>query len=235
MSIDWEIKYRPKILDDLCTYPDLKKRLLLFQKQGSFPHLLLYGNTGSGKTTIARMLCSDPKFDTREINCNEYNDIKKIRGLINPNTNNLFWITQNETMVYILDEFSEWDAQKQKLFLKVMEHDARAVRYIICTNDFGKVVKQIRSRCTCIPSDVAEYDDDKNSLVMHSYADMSVDDWKKILKERAIQICDIEKKDGAINSYSEKSIDKMLDRPVYCTDVRTFIRALEQQIKMDEM
>ena len=93
MSIDWEIKYRPKTLDDLCTYPALKKLLLLFQKQGSFPHLLLYGNTGTGKTTIARMLCSDPKYDAREINCNEFDDKKQIRSLVNPNTNNLFWIT----------------------------------------------------------------------------------------------------------------------------------------------
>ena len=70
---------------------------------------------------------------------------------------------------------------------------------------------------------------------MHSYADMTEKEWLDQLLDRAIKICEIEKKEGGIKSYKKETIKRMLDEPLYCTDVRTFIRALEQQIKMDEM
>ncbi len=51
----WRVKYLPKNLGEICGREKTIERLQAMIKQGNFPHLLLVGSEGIGKTTIARL------------------------------------------------------------------------------------------------------------------------------------------------------------------------------------
>ena len=55
----WRIKYLPKTLDDICGRNKVKERLKEIIKQRNFPHLLLSGSDGIGKTTIANLFSKE--------------------------------------------------------------------------------------------------------------------------------------------------------------------------------
>lgn len=47
----WVDKYRPRLLDQLSFHPSITQNLKALASTGDFPHLLVYGPTGSGKKT----------------------------------------------------------------------------------------------------------------------------------------------------------------------------------------
>ncbi|MFX1571735.1 MAG: hypothetical protein ACFFB0_03225 [Promethearchaeota archaeon] len=49
----WRIKYHPKNLDQICGREEVRDRLSKFVKLKNFPHLLIVGSEGIGKTTIS--------------------------------------------------------------------------------------------------------------------------------------------------------------------------------------
>ncbi|MFX0030680.1 MAG: hypothetical protein ACFE8B_15815 [Candidatus Hermodarchaeota archaeon] len=55
----WRIKYYPKSLDQTCGRFEIKKALQNFITQRNFPHLLLIGAEGIGKTTLATLFSKE--------------------------------------------------------------------------------------------------------------------------------------------------------------------------------
>ena len=55
----WRIKYLPNTLNEVCGRDPIKKRLNESIKQRNFPHLLLVGEAGIGKTTIANLFSKE--------------------------------------------------------------------------------------------------------------------------------------------------------------------------------
>jgi len=55
----WRIKYLPDTLEEVCGRDSIKKRLNEAIKQRNFPHLLLVGEAGIGKTTIANLFSKE--------------------------------------------------------------------------------------------------------------------------------------------------------------------------------
>ena len=230
----WDTIYRPKTIEELCSYDGLVKQLRVFEKDKDFPNLLLNGFTGTGKTTIARILGSVSGFDVKEINCNEMREKKEIQKLAKP-PNSLMFLSGGRKDLVILDEFHLWAHKDQMLFSKVMEDYSEQIKYILCVNDLDKVAKPIQSRCRVLPTDVGFVDEKKDTFEMMPHANMSVDEWKKVLLKRAVVLAEKDKEKGLIKSYSTTAIEELLERPVYLGDIRTFLRGVQQQIKMDEL
>ncbi|MBY9018586.1 MAG: hypothetical protein KGD66_07125 [Candidatus Lokiarchaeota archaeon] len=55
----WRIKYLPKTLDEVSGRSDVKNRLKEYINSENFPHLLLLGSEGIGKTTMAKLFCQE--------------------------------------------------------------------------------------------------------------------------------------------------------------------------------
>jgi len=55
----WRIKYNPNTLDRVCGRQDIINNLKEIIKNRNFPHLLLVGSEGIGKTTIARLFSKE--------------------------------------------------------------------------------------------------------------------------------------------------------------------------------
>ncbi|MBY8989292.1 MAG: hypothetical protein KGD58_00930 [Candidatus Lokiarchaeota archaeon] len=64
----WRIKYYPKSLDQICGRHEIKEALKNFITRRNFPHLLLIGAEGIGKTTLASMFSKE--FLGREFDAN---------------------------------------------------------------------------------------------------------------------------------------------------------------------
>ena len=233
MNLTWDLSHRPTTVDEICTYPELKDNLRLFESEKSFPNLILHGHTGTGKTTIARLLSNLTGWDTEEINCNTIRDIKTISRIAKA-PNSLFFMADGTLDLKILDEFHLWKPEQQLLFSKVMEDYADKIRYIICANDFNKIADPIKSRCRIFNTDVCILDS-KNRLEVYPHTGITLKEWKTILRNRAIHVADKECAKGTLKPYSTDTIDMLLEKDHYCLDIRTFIRAVGEQFKLDQM
>jgi len=67
LSMLWVEKYRPKTLDEVSLAQGYKEKFSEFISNREIPHLLLYGPQGSGKTTVARILCGSICSDKRNV------------------------------------------------------------------------------------------------------------------------------------------------------------------------
>lgn len=55
----WRIKYFPKNLDDICGRKEIIKNMKDIIEKRNFPHILLVGSEGIGKTTIAKLFSKE--------------------------------------------------------------------------------------------------------------------------------------------------------------------------------
>jgi DNA polymerase III delta prime subunit len=83
----WVEKYRPDTVDGYVFTDDLQKgRVESWIKDGSFPHLLMSGDPGTGKTTLAKVLINElgvEDYDVLTINASRENGIDMLREKIN--------------------------------------------------------------------------------------------------------------------------------------------------------
>jgi replication-associated recombination protein RarA len=64
----WVEEFRPQNLDSMILSDYQRELFNKFLEDKSIPHLLLYGNVGSGKTTIARILLENIDCESMELN-----------------------------------------------------------------------------------------------------------------------------------------------------------------------
>lgn len=82
----WVEAYRPNTVDDYVFVDDRQRQQVLgWIKEGSIPHLLLSGEAGVGKTTIAKVLINEldiEEYDILEINASRENSVDVVRQRI---------------------------------------------------------------------------------------------------------------------------------------------------------
>ena len=223
--VDWIYKHRPQSIDEMALYPALRKRLKYYASQTDFSHLLMAGDTGTGKTTAARILADLHGFDVIEHDCAQEQKREDMLKLAKGSTSVSLW---GGRKLYIMDEFHDVPKQAQKVFNKTMEDNAERNLYVFCVNDVTAVAEPIISRCMSLYFDVGVINPKTNKLAMHDYTEMSKDEWVDELK----RIGRLVAKKGDME-VSDAQLDKVASVDVYLADPRRFIRALEEQIKMD--
>jgi len=67
-NLPWVEKYRPRVLNDVVNQKGIIKRLKIFVKDKSMPHLIFAGPAGTGKTTSA--LCMVRELYGRKMKTN---------------------------------------------------------------------------------------------------------------------------------------------------------------------
>lgn len=96
-------KYRPKTIDDCILPMSLKKTFKDMVAKGQPQNILLAGTAGTGKTTVARALCSEFGVDVLTINCSEDGNIDTLRNKIRQFASTVSFSDAKKTV--ILDEF----------------------------------------------------------------------------------------------------------------------------------
>jgi DNA polymerase III delta prime subunit len=140
----WTEKYRPS---DFTTYvgnDDVKEAFESYIQSQDIPHLLLYGSTGGGKTTAAKILLSKIQCDYLVINASDENGVDTIRDKIKN-----FASTQGfkSLKIILLDEADYLTTAGQSILRNVMETFSNHCRFILTCNYVEKIIPPIQSRC----------------------------------------------------------------------------------------
>lgn len=153
---------RPKKLEEIVGQDEIVSQIKKQFDSGRIPNFfILHGNTGSGKTTLARIISlmlqtkdhsgynpEDIKFDIKEINAADKNGIDDIRLLIETSVYRPF--SPSIAKVVIMDEAHQLTTQAQNTLLKLTEDPPSYMYYIFCTTNLTKINSALRRRAYII-------------------------------------------------------------------------------------
>jgi len=143
------IKYRPSELSEIKGNTDIVQSLeKMLSVPETFPHsTLLYGQTGCGKTSLARIIASRLGCvgdDLRELNASDVNGVDTVREIIK---NSQYAPMEGDCRVWIIDEVAKMTSAAQNAFLKILEDTPKSVYFILATTDPEKLLSTIKGRC----------------------------------------------------------------------------------------
>lgn len=140
----WVERYRPSNLDELCISDENREKIDGFGKQ--IPNLLLTGNAGGGKTSLARILVNNVlECDYLYINASNENGIDTVRDKILGFAQTKSF--DGELKVIILDEVDFFTLNAQAALRNTMEDYTGTTRFILSANYKHKIIPALQSRC----------------------------------------------------------------------------------------
>jgi replication factor C small subunit len=140
----WVEKYRPSTLDELILEPMTREILDKLLEEKTIPHLLLSGNVGCGKTTIAKILLNALDCDHIELNASAERGIETIRKNIRQFA---MMSTMKKLKVVFMDEADALTPDAQFALRNIMETYSGQTRFILTANYLSKIIDPIQSRC----------------------------------------------------------------------------------------
>lgn len=157
-------KYRPKKLEDVVGNEEqiesLQKEI---DKNGVPQVMLLHGPTGTGKTTIARILANtlDATNNLTELDSAQFNGVDTIREI---RRNSRLKPIGSKHKVYIMDEIHNLTRNAQEAFLKELETTPNHVYYFLCTTNPEKLIAPLKGRCMIYEMQTLESSDMRSLL-----------------------------------------------------------------------
>lgn len=142
-------KYRPSNLEQIKGNSNLVATLKsMLDHKDSCPHaFLLFGPTGCGKTTIARIISNDLGCvggDINEVNSADFRGIDTSRDIIRKS---YYLAGEGTNRIWIIDECHKMTTDAQNALLKILEEPPAHVYFVLCTTEPNKVISTIRGRC----------------------------------------------------------------------------------------
>ena len=185
----WE-KWRPKNMDDVILLPRIRK----YFENGVNGNYIFYGNYGTGKTSLARILIGRYTKNTPylELNSSLYTSIDVLRGEIENFCKFTPMMESESDIKFIfLDEFERVSVQFQDAFKAFIEKYNKNVRFIITTNHINKITDGIKSRIPQINFDCQNIEEEKylkQEIAKRIMKKILPSEGKEIPKEHLIEI-----------------------------------------------
>jgi len=140
----WAEKYRPDVLNGYICDGNLRSIITDFINRKDIPHLLLHGNAGTGKTTLAKIIVKNIPCDCVYINASDTNGIEMVRTKIKGFAGSAGF---QPLKVVILDEADFFTTEAQAALRNLMETYSQTTRFILTCNYVEKIIKPLISRC----------------------------------------------------------------------------------------
>lgn len=141
----WIELYRPDTLDGYLGNEETREKIKEYIAENDIPHLLLAGITGTGKTTLAKILCKTLICDYIYINASDENGIETIREKVKKFASSASF---QPLKIIHLDEADYLTINAQKALLNVIEEFALSTRFILTCNYIDRLDDALRGRLT---------------------------------------------------------------------------------------
>jgi len=144
----WEIKHRPSTIDDYIFQNESEREAIeSYITNKSFPHLLLAGHHGTGKTSLAYLLKNELEISDSDflvINASDENSVDTVRTKIK---NFISSYALSPFKIVFLDEADLLTQSAQGALRNMMEDYADNARFILTCNKPAKIMNALKSRC----------------------------------------------------------------------------------------
>ena len=149
----WVDKYRPKTLDEYVLDNDIKNYFKSMISKGTLQNFSMCQQAGSGKTSLAKILCNELNAQTLFVPCATDGTIDVLRTKIQDFCNALSF--DGQIKVIILDELDSASQNATNGFqqaLRTLIEAAQDDSRFICTFNYAqKIITPLLSRCPIIP------------------------------------------------------------------------------------
>lgn len=141
----WPEKYRPKTLEQYAGNEQFIEIAKEWIKRADAPSFIAYSpQSGTGKTTICRIIANALDAEVMEINGSKDNNIETVRDKI---TQFASGGSFSRWKILIINEFSYFTPNAQSALLDIIESSSASTRFFLTGNYIEKFLPAIVSRC----------------------------------------------------------------------------------------
>ena len=163
-QIEWVDKYRPTKLKDYVLDTDIKDYFKRMIKSKALQNMTFAGIAGSGKTTLAKLLCNEFDAEVLFVPCATDGTLDVLRTKITEFCNAMSF--EGKPKIVILDEVDSASQSGQNNFQMALRTLIEAAqddtRFMLTCNMKEKVLPAVISRCPIVPLRF-----DKKDLLFH--------------------------------------------------------------------
>jgi len=151
----WLEKYRPIHFPDVVGNQGAVTILQSHAVGGTFPHLLLSGPPGCGKTTVVHCLARAHLGEHYadgciELNASDDRGIDVVREKIKGFAQQKVTLPEGKLKIIILDEADSMTGPAQQAMRRTMEIFSQTTRFALACNISSKLIEPIQSRCAIL-------------------------------------------------------------------------------------
>lgn len=178
IKIPWVDKWKPNNLDNLIIDDNIKNIIESFNKD-TITHLILYGESGIGKTTLSHIIPNRLGIKFKEYNASDTRGINTINELL------ILYKKINSKLIIILDEADNLTIKAQELIINVMDN-YKDIIFIFTCNSYEYLLNDIIIRSiflNIVCKDMNKYKNYVFDIIKKEQLNINSETIEKLIKE----------------------------------------------------